>query len=116
MGAPSVAYPGAETTGVVGGLVPPLPPHVLLIFGATGDLARRKLLPGLLHLYQANLMPEFRVIGVSIEDLDDEGFREFAGAACREFGHHEFDEGEWAEFSRRLCYVPIGDARERLPQ
>jgi glucose-6-phosphate 1-dehydrogenase len=113
-GAPSVAYPGAEPTELVGAVVPPLAPHLLLIFGATGDLARRKLLPGLLHLFQANLMPEFRVVGISIEDIDDAEFRELAGAACRQFGHHEFSEEEWGDFSRRLSYVPVGDATERL--
>jgi glucose-6-phosphate 1-dehydrogenase len=38
-------------------------PHVIVLFGATGDLARRKLWPGMLHLAQHGLMPEFRVIG-----------------------------------------------------
>ena len=95
--------------------MPALSPHVLLIFGATGDLARRKLLPGLLHLYQAALMPEFRVVGISLEELDDEGFRELAGDACREFAHHGFSEEEWADFSRRLSYVPVDEASQRLP-
>ena len=41
-------------------------PHVIVLFGATGDLAKRKLLPGLYHLYVAGLMPpEFRIIGTS---------------------------------------------------
>ncbi|HEY1853090.1 MAG TPA: glucose-6-phosphate dehydrogenase [Solirubrobacterales bacterium] len=115
MGAPSVAYPGAEPTEVVGTVAPALSPHVLLIFGATGDLARRKLLPGLLHLFQAQLMPQFRVIGISLEELGDDGFRELAGEACRQYGHHNFDEDEWAEFSKRLHYVSVGEAKERLP-
>ncbi len=114
MGAPSVAYPGGEPTERVGAAVPPLAPHVLLIFGATGDLARRKLLPGVLHLFQAGLMPEFRVLGVSIEELSDEEFRELAEEACREHAHHEFDAAEWSEFSRRLSYVSVGDAPKQL--
>ena len=40
-------------------------PHVVVMFGATGDLARRKLLPGLLHLSCSKLAPEMRVIGTS---------------------------------------------------
>ena len=40
--------------------------HVIVLFGATGDLARRKLLPGLFHLHAAGLLPkEYRIIGVS---------------------------------------------------
>ena len=38
-------------------------PHVIVLFGATGDLAARKLLPGLLHLSQSGMMPEYRIIG-----------------------------------------------------
>jgi glucose-6-phosphate 1-dehydrogenase len=46
-------------------------PHVIVLFGATGDLARRKLWPGLLHLVQAGLMPdEFRIIGSSRSEPD----------------------------------------------
>ena len=59
-------------------LASPLRPHVMVLFGATGDLARRKLLPGLFHLSQAGLLPEFRIVGTSLDDLDDEGFRNFA--------------------------------------
>ncbi|MDQ6947149.1 MAG: glucose-6-phosphate dehydrogenase, partial [Actinomycetota bacterium] len=50
----------------------PLAPHVIVLFGAGGDLARRKLLPGLLHLAQAGLLPDCRIIATSLEDLDDE--------------------------------------------
>ena len=39
------------------------------MFGATGDLARRKLLPGLLHLFQAGLLPPGRIVGTSLEEL-----------------------------------------------
>ena len=112
-GAPAIAYPGGEPTEAVGA-VAPLAPHVLCIFGATGDLARRKLLPGLLHLFQANLMPEFRVVGISLEEHSDGEFREFAAEACREFGHHEFDQEEWDDFARRLCYLQVGEAEKQL--
>ena len=43
----------------------PVDPHVIVLFGITGDLAKRKLLPGLMHLCEAGLMPEFRLIGAS---------------------------------------------------
>ena len=66
-------------------LVPPTPPYVVVMFGATGDLARRKLLPGLLHLSQAGLVPECRIIGTSLDELSDPEFRAFARRACDEF-------------------------------
>jgi glucose-6-phosphate 1-dehydrogenase len=83
-----------------------LPPHAILIFGATGDLARRKLLPGLLRLSQAGLMPDFRIVGVSLEEIDDHRFRKFAEDACREFARHAFGEEDWHGFASRLAYVP----------
>ena len=46
-GAPAVAYPGGEPMEAVGAVAPPLAPHVLCIFGATGDLAYKKIFPAL---------------------------------------------------------------------
>jgi glucose-6-phosphate 1-dehydrogenase len=83
-----------------------LAPQVIVIFGATGDLARRKLLPGMLRLSQADLMPEFRIVGTSMEEIGDAEFRDFAEQACREFARHDFGEEDWHEFCRRLSYVP----------
>jgi glucose-6-phosphate 1-dehydrogenase len=76
------------------------------LFGATGDLARRKLLPGLLHLSEAGLMPaNFRVVGTSLDELDDEGFRALARRAVDDFARHRFSEEHWTDFARRLTYV-----------
>src|SRR6478736_3397464 len=51
--------------------------HVVVLFGATGDLAKRKLLPGLFRLHQVGLSPRgFRVIGSSPVELDEAGFRD----------------------------------------
>jgi glucose-6-phosphate 1-dehydrogenase len=93
---------------------PPLAPHVILIFGATGDLARRKLLPGMLRLFQSGLMPEFRIIGVSMEEIGDREFRDLAEQACRSFARHGFSESDWHEFSNRLAYVPHAGIPVRL--
>jgi glucose-6-phosphate 1-dehydrogenase len=87
---------------------------VVVIFGATGDLARRKLLPGLLHLSQAGLMPAFRVVGVSLEDIDDGEFRLVAQSACGEFGRHRFDAQAWEDFAGRLTYVSNAAAPAEL--
>ena len=96
------------------GPAPALSPHVLVLFGATGDLARRKLLPGLLRLFQAGLMPDFRIVGVSLEEIDEVEFRAFAAKACREFARHAFGQEDWHEFSNRLTYVPHEAAHKQL--
>src|SRR5512132_3837147 len=82
-------------------------PHVLVLFGATGDLARRKLLPGLFHLDRVGLMPdEYRIVGPSLSELDDEEFREHVRAALEEFCRVEISDDDWQPFSARLSYVP----------
>jgi glucose-6-phosphate 1-dehydrogenase len=55
--------------------VGPRYPHVVVLIGATGDLARRKLLPGLFHLSRHGFIPECRIIGVSLDDMDADAFR-----------------------------------------
>jgi len=86
--------------------VPALPPQVLVLFGATGNLAQRKLLPGILHLARAGLLSEYRIVGTSLEDIDDQQFRDLARQACDKFARNRVAETEWAEFSKRLTYVP----------
>jgi glucose-6-phosphate 1-dehydrogenase len=81
-------------------------PHVIVLFGATGDLARRKLLPGLHHLFIAGLLPEeFRVVGSSPQEfaVSDDEFRAHAKAACQEFGNCKPD-GSWETFASRLTF------------
>ncbi|MCL4287975.1 MAG: glucose-6-phosphate dehydrogenase, partial [Thermoleophilia bacterium] len=84
-------------------------PNVVVLFGATGDLSRRKLLPGLLNLSQAGLLPDFRVVGAARKRLDDDGFRDFALDACAEFGRRGFDEEARRRFAARLSYVNVKD-------
>lgn len=81
-------------------------PHVVVLFGATGDLARRKLLPGLLHLSVAGLLPACAVVGTALDDLDDEQFRAVALAACEEFGRKHVSEDQRRQFVETLVYVP----------
>jgi glucose-6-phosphate 1-dehydrogenase len=90
-------------------------PHVIVLFGATGDLARRKLLPGLLHLSEAGLMPPgFRIVGTSLDELDDAGFRRVAREACEEFARHDVAAGDWSEFESRLTFVRHAEGGEGL--
>jgi glucose-6-phosphate 1-dehydrogenase len=81
----------------------------LLMFGATGDLARRMLLPSLYGLDSDGLLPPgLRIIGTARTDLDDEGFRERANAALTEHLPAGFySEGVAQRFLARLHYVPL---------
>ena len=89
-------------------------PHVVVLFGATGDLARRKLIPGLAHLALSALAPDIQVVGTSLEDFDDETFRTFARASITEFGTHTLSEDQWSTFAEKLCYVPQAAGPEAL--
>jgi len=86
--------------------VGPKLPQVVVLFGATGDLSQRKLLPGLFHLASAGFIPKCRIIGVSLEKLDAESFRDLARKAIER--HHERkDDGAWSTFEAALDYVPL---------
>src|SRR3954451_9457203 len=104
----------SEPPDISSKLISPLRPHVIVLFGATGDLARRKLLPGLFHLAQAGLLPESRIIGSSLDDLDDASFRCFARDALSEFARHEFSDDDWNRFCARLFYVSESAGNEAL--
>jgi glucose-6-phosphate 1-dehydrogenase len=87
--------------------VGPKYPHVIVLVGATGDLARRKLLPGLYHLSTVGFIPGCRIIGMSLEDIDAEAFRTIARQALEEFSTRKVTDGEWAGFAQCLDYVPL---------
>ncbi|WP_196791507.1 glucose-6-phosphate dehydrogenase [Motilibacter deserti] len=93
-----------------------LDPHVIVLFGATGDLSRRKLLPGLTYLAQSALTPEVEIVATSLEDMDSEQFREFAFQAVQEFSLRPLDKEHWAVFARKLRYVPQSAGPEALSQ
>ncbi|NUS51558.1 MAG: glucose-6-phosphate dehydrogenase [Nocardioidaceae bacterium] len=90
-------------------------PHVIVLFGATGDLARRKLLPGLLHLFEAQLLKDARIVGTSLDQLDTEGFVKLAREAVEEFSR-PFDEDCWTDFASRLSYVNQSDGTQALAE
>jgi glucose-6-phosphate 1-dehydrogenase len=87
--------------------VGPRTPQVVVLFGATGDLSHRKLLPGLFRLTAIGFIPACRIIGVSLEDLDTEAFRKIARAALDEFSTHKVTDADWQQFSDSLEYVPL---------
>ena len=109
----TISYPGPDTRpGRVD--TEPMKPHVVVLFGATGDLAKRKLLPGLAHLAASSLAPDIRVIGTSLGDRSDEEFREFAREAVAQFGAHKLTKEQWDAFAEHLVYVPQGAGPEML--
>src|ERR1700733_6492172 len=94
--------------------VGPQYPQVVVLIGATGDLARRKLLPGLFHLASSGFIPGCRIIGVSLEDLDADGFRKLARDALTEFSTRKIAPADWEAFSSNLDYVPLTVGAEAL--
>ncbi len=82
-------------------------PQVVVLVGATGDLSRRKLLPGLFRLVSSGFIPGCRIIGVSLDDLDADGFRKIARSALDQFASRKVDEADWAAFSAMLDYLPM---------
>ena len=80
-------------------------PQVLVIFGATGDLTRRKLMPAVYRLFCDGVLPDgFAVVGFAREAIGDDEFRTRMRAALAEFAKEPSDE-EWAKFAPRLSYV-----------
>ena len=84
----------------------PPEPAAIVIFGASGDLTRRKLIPALFHLFHEGMLPDrFAVVGYARTAMDDDAFREHALAAAREFCRCEIKDDTWADFAARLHYV-----------
>ncbi|SEM81211.1 glucose-6-phosphate 1-dehydrogenase [Loktanella fryxellensis] len=80
----------------------------LVIFGGTGDLARRKILPGLFRRFLAGQMTEgSRIVGAARSDLDNAGYRQMIRDAIAEFGGAEKDDAGLDGFIDRLHYVAI---------
>jgi glucose-6-phosphate 1-dehydrogenase len=88
-------------------------PSTMVIFGANGDLTKRKLLPALYRLaYERRLPAGFSVIGVSRTAMSDDAFRDRMKESVQRFLEDSpFEESLWAEFSRGLFYV-AGDVAD----
>jgi glucose-6-phosphate 1-dehydrogenase len=80
----------------------------MVIFGASGDLAKRKLIPAIYRLFRQGLLPRgFFVLGVARTEMDSERFRELMAEGLRETFPEECDEACWCDFSSRLHYRSI---------
>jgi glucose-6-phosphate 1-dehydrogenase len=83
-----------------------MPPCALVIFGGAGDLSHRKLLPALYNLSIDNELPEHAaVVGFSIEDLNDDSYRQFARSGIEQFSRRPLDESNWSKFAPLLHFV-----------
>jgi glucose-6-phosphate 1-dehydrogenase len=85
----------------------PVHPTNLVIFGATGDLAQRKLLPAVYNLAHEGALPErFNMIGIARTDQPDEEYREFARGAIRKYSRRTPDDTVLTSLLERMRYVP----------
>lgn len=84
------------------------PSTVLVIFGATGDLAHRKLLPALYNLAVDDFLPgHFRVVGVSRSGRSDEDFRKQVKESVAKYSRRDLDPVVWKAFEERLFYHEV---------
>lgn len=80
-------------------------PVLLVVFGASGDLSKRKLIPALYHLAYQNLLPRnFILVGFARTQYSDAEFRELAREGVEEYGTQGMDEHVWRAFSQGLFY------------
>jgi glucose-6-phosphate 1-dehydrogenase len=87
-------------------------PCAIVIFGASGDLTSRKLIPALFDLKKDGLLPErFAVVGFSRTEMDDDAFRHAMHEALVADGE-QVDEKTWETFVQALHYIPAGDHDE----
>jgi len=86
-----------------------LDPATIILFGATGDLSKRKLFPALFRLYKRGMLPpRFSIIGVARKEFSQSDFQEHVLHSLQEFGHFQpQDQPQWQEFSSNLEYVKM---------
>ncbi len=88
----------------------PSDPCVMVIFGASGDLTKRKLLPALYNLARENLLSKnFAIVGISRSEMSHEAFRDKITDDIKEYSEGEIDSEIWGWFRERLYYL-AGDA------
>lgn len=81
-------------------------PSALVLFGVTGDLAKKKLLPAMYDLAQRGLLPpSFSLVGFGRRDWSDEEFAEYVRAAVEASARTTFDETVWDQFRGGLRFV-----------
>lgn len=83
-------------------------PFCLFIFGASGDLTHRKIIPSLYRLETLKLLPRnYFVLGTARSRLSDKEFRSSMREAVKQAFSEDFSEGSWRKFAQRLFYLPV---------
>ena len=81
--------------------------HTMVIFGASGDLTSRKLIPALYRLFQRKrLPPNTRILGVARSQFSDEEWRAQLRTTSEKFLKKAFDPAVWDEFAQGIHYLP----------
>jgi glucose-6-phosphate 1-dehydrogenase len=105
--------------------IKPADPQAVVIFGASGDLTHRKLLPAFYHLFVEGLLPQrFAIVGYARTEMTDDQFHERAADSIKRFAKIDPVGEEWEEFKKLLSYVPgefasemaMEDLREHLEE
>jgi glucose-6-phosphate 1-dehydrogenase len=92
-------------------------PTSIVIFGASGDLTKRKLIPSLFNLYCKGRMPKmFRIVGYGSTEFTDESFREHLKEGMEEFSDAKYSSKEWQDFASHISYVRRGYTAEDFTQ
>ena len=87
----------------------PAGPCAFVIFGASGDLTKRLLIPALYHLKRSHLLPEdFALIGVSRAEMSDEEFRVSVSSSLQQLTGEAIDVGDWSGLASRMHYMQGG--------
>jgi glucose-6-phosphate 1-dehydrogenase len=101
---PPTLTPNKLTAGLAETLFPQ--PCTLVIFGGSGDLSHRKLLPAVYNLALDGVLPtNFAVVGFAIDDLDDTSFRAKARDGIEKFSRRPLVPAHWADFEKTLFYM-----------
>ena len=86
--------------------LPKVEPCVIVIFGATGDLTKRKLIPALFRLSRAGCIADTQILGIGRTEMSDDEFRQLARGAISEAKNVDhFGESEWESFAQRVFYI-----------
>ncbi|MEO1567767.1 MAG: glucose-6-phosphate dehydrogenase [Pseudomonadota bacterium] len=86
----------------------PVDPFQIVIFGGTGDLSQRKLLPALFHRWRDGQIPETsRIIGSARTEMSAKAYRAFAKDACKRSKVADWDDDEWNRFAALLDYKTL---------
>lgn len=116
-----------EFTCDLGGAALKLDPFHLVIFGASGDLTARKLMPALYHLFKEQRLPEvFNIVGFARRQKSDDQFRDEMREGLKRFSRSGFDPALWTEFEKHIfyhvgdfpiaeCYSSLAERLEGLP-